>query len=349
MLKHSNAGFTLIEFLVASALAVIVIMAAGSTYLLTRKLNDGAQSRIDIQNNMRIASLMLMRDAREAGSFGCFTTGGVPSDVVEKAGDSGVSPKNLGSFPNITKGGLYSNGIKLDGKEGGYGVVWKPSLSIQTVNDTNTLTDVLLFVYGKDSGGVDITKLSSHPITVVGVSQNSPELVAAAEAKAEMVLSSCYDSYSFIASGLNQDQVTTTTSSTLVSKFPDRTNTLSVSQLYGVAYGIQTINQVASLVRYDIGSDGEWRGPQVLANNVSSMSASFAYVQNCDESVDIPNSGVDFVYSKTPIYNNLPALIQVKLTYKVGEDDNNIVESDYLINASVRGGNICSTISKFDS
>ena len=38
-------GFTLIEFLVASSLAIIVISAAGGTYFMTRKLSDATQKR----------------------------------------------------------------------------------------------------------------------------------------------------------------------------------------------------------------------------------------------------------------------------------------------------------------
>ena len=65
-------GFTLIEFLVASALAIIVIAAAGGTYFMTRKVNDTAQRKLEIQQNLRNAASMLTRDARNAGTFGCF-------------------------------------------------------------------------------------------------------------------------------------------------------------------------------------------------------------------------------------------------------------------------------------
>ncbi|WP_230471661.1 PilW family protein, partial [Kingella kingae] len=67
-------GFTLIEFLVASSLAIIVISAAGGTYFMTRKLSDTTQKRLDIQQNLRNAASLLTRDARNAGTFGCFNT-----------------------------------------------------------------------------------------------------------------------------------------------------------------------------------------------------------------------------------------------------------------------------------
>lgn len=72
--SRKNSGFTLIEFLVASALAMIVISAAGSTYFITRKLSNSAQKRLDTQQNLRNAASSITRDARNTGSFGCYSS-----------------------------------------------------------------------------------------------------------------------------------------------------------------------------------------------------------------------------------------------------------------------------------
>ncbi|HGO7208820.1 TPA: PilW family protein [Neisseria meningitidis] len=82
-------GFTIIEFLVAGMLSMIVLMAVGSSYFTSRKLNDAANERLAIQQDLRNAATLIVRDARMAGSFGCFnmsehTEKDVVSDVPQK-------------------------------------------------------------------------------------------------------------------------------------------------------------------------------------------------------------------------------------------------------------------------
>ncbi|WP_118834470.1 PilW family protein [Neisseria meningitidis] len=82
-------GFTIIEFLVAGMLSMIVLMAVGSSYFTSRKLNDAANERLAIQQDLRNAATLIVRDARMAGSFGCFnmsehTEKNVVSDVAQK-------------------------------------------------------------------------------------------------------------------------------------------------------------------------------------------------------------------------------------------------------------------------
>lgn len=83
-------GFTIIEFLVAGMLSMIVLMAVGSSYFTSRKLNDAANERLAIQQDLRNAATLIVRDARMAGSFGCFNMSEhIGSDVV-----SNVAKKN---------------------------------------------------------------------------------------------------------------------------------------------------------------------------------------------------------------------------------------------------------------
>ncbi|HEZ4396844.1 TPA: PilW family protein [Neisseria meningitidis] len=82
-------GFTIIEFLVAGMLSMIVLMAVGSSYFTSRKLNDAANERLAIQQDLRNAATLIVRDARMAGSFGCFNMSehieqDVVSDVTQK-------------------------------------------------------------------------------------------------------------------------------------------------------------------------------------------------------------------------------------------------------------------------
>ncbi|MCI4019031.1 hypothetical protein MM707_30685, partial [Klebsiella pneumoniae] len=76
-------GFTIIEFLVAGMLSMIVLMAVGSSYFTSRKLNDAANERLAIQQDLRNAATLIVRDARMAGGFGCFNMSEHPeTDVI---------------------------------------------------------------------------------------------------------------------------------------------------------------------------------------------------------------------------------------------------------------------------
>ncbi|HEZ4066233.1 TPA: PilW family protein [Neisseria meningitidis] len=76
-------GFTIIEFLVAGMLSMIVLMAVGSSYFTSRKLNDAANERLSVQQDLRNAATLIVRDARMAGGFGCFNMSEHPAtDVI---------------------------------------------------------------------------------------------------------------------------------------------------------------------------------------------------------------------------------------------------------------------------
>lgn len=82
-------GFTIVEFLVAGLLSVIVLIAVVSSYFTSRKLNDAANERLAEQQDLRNAATLIVRDARMAGSFGCFNMSehignGVVFNVAQK-------------------------------------------------------------------------------------------------------------------------------------------------------------------------------------------------------------------------------------------------------------------------
>lgn len=83
-------GFTIVEFLVAGLLSVIVLIAVVSSYFTSRKLNDAANERLAEQQDLRNAATLIVRDARMAGSFGCFNMSEYIKDVVV----SDVAQKN---------------------------------------------------------------------------------------------------------------------------------------------------------------------------------------------------------------------------------------------------------------
>lgn len=137
-------GFTIIEFLVAGMLSMIVLMAVGSSYFTSRKLNDAANERLSAQQDLRNAATLIVRDARMAGGFGCFNMSEHPAtDVV-----SDVAQKNR-SFS------LKRNGIdKL--------IPIAESLNIGYPGFTQRL-NALIFQYGIDdvNASADTTVVSS--------------------------------------------------------------------------------------------------------------------------------------------------------------------------------------------
>ena len=106
-------GFSILEFLVASLLSMIVLMAVSSTYFTARGLNKSANARIGIQQDLRNAANMIVRDARMAGNFGCFNMANFPASAVieDKSSDeytlktAGVN--NLLPVKEINKIKLY--------------------------------------------------------------------------------------------------------------------------------------------------------------------------------------------------------------------------------------------------
>ncbi|HGG7620365.1 TPA: PilW family protein [Neisseria meningitidis] len=137
-------GFTIIEFLVAGMLSMIVLMAVGSSYFTSRKLNDAANERLAIQQDLRNAATLIVRDARMAGSFGCFNMSEhIGSDVV-----SNVAQKN----PLFSLKGSSANKL----------IPITESLNIGYPGFTQRL-NALIFQYGIDdvNASADTTVVSS--------------------------------------------------------------------------------------------------------------------------------------------------------------------------------------------
>ncbi|HFB9536049.1 TPA: PilW family protein [Neisseria gonorrhoeae] len=146
-------GFTIVEFLVAGLLSVIVLIAVVSSYFTSRKLNDAANERLAIQQDLRNAATLIVRDARMAGSFGCFNM----SEHTEKDVVSDVAQKNrLFSLKMNSTNKVISNGT--DNKL----IPIAESLNIRYQGFTHR-PNALIFQYGIDdvNASADTTVVSS--------------------------------------------------------------------------------------------------------------------------------------------------------------------------------------------
>ena len=132
-------GFSLIEFLVASALSMIVLMAVTSTYFTARNLNNAATSRLSVQQDVRSTATLLTRDARMAGSFGCFNMANYAANTVVT--DDSMAPFSLAS--NIVNDKMVP--VTED---------------IVSVSGFSQVGNALIFQYGTDANG-DHTNIAS--------------------------------------------------------------------------------------------------------------------------------------------------------------------------------------------
>ncbi len=344
--QSKPSGFTLIEFLVASALTMIVVVAAGSTYMMTRKINSTAQERINIQQDLRNAGSLFTRDARNAGSFGCFSTADDP--ISSKI----VSGNHI--FPKVTDSSRY---ITLDESDNnGYGIrlVAQNDVSKTPMNHTGftAASDMIIFVYGKGFTGVTenipYSTSANYVLSNLEVENyaNDADIAPTVTNRGDLVVSSCSAAYVAKPNGGNGSTTITfnNINAAQLSLAGDTRAEISVTKLYASAYVLGTVNGVSSLLRFDLTADGQWQGPQLLAQNISSMNFQFGYVENCKNNELTTLNQETFRYTDTLDQKNLPAMVRVHLTYNAANPSTgNTVLADYIINATVRSGNACAT------
>lgn len=139
-------GFTIVEFLVAGLLSVIVLIAVVSSYFTSRKLNDAANERLAEQQDLRNAATLIVRDARMAGSFGCF-------NMSEHIGNDVV-------FNVAQKNALFSLKRKRNSTNKLIPITESPNINYQNFFQVSS---ALIFQYGIDDvdASADTTVVSS--------------------------------------------------------------------------------------------------------------------------------------------------------------------------------------------
>ena len=345
--SRKSSGFTLMEFLIASALAMIVISAAGSTYFITRKLNNNAQRRLDTQQNLRNAASIITRDARNTGSFGCYSSANVNNANKFEFDDFADAEKRLIAITDNADGsGQYSGfGIKVLDSGTDFAAAG------MTTTGLSNIKGGVLFIYGKDSAGIAIDdatntgKISSEQLPYL----NQTIRADAARAKNTLVISSC--SYAFATNATDQNAAATSFKlnnlTTKMAHLGTNKGEFTLNKLYAAAYIVATINNVPSLLRYDLDAEGKWQGPQLLAQNITDIKSQFIYTKDCNNSSTNVNdhNKEKFIFSDNELttngnIKNLPAGLRLTLNYRYPGSTNDI---PYIINATIRAGNICST------
>lgn len=303
-------GFTIVEFLVAGLLSVIVLIAVVSSYFTSRKLNDAANERLAEQQDLRNAATLIVRDARMAGSFGCFNMfEHTKDDIVDSSNQTQSNPAKPGAKQENPLFSLKRSGMDKQLIPVAESADIKYPGFFQRLN-------ALVFQYGID------------------------DLDASAET---VVVSSC----SKIAKPGKKISTLQEARSALQITNDDKQNGNITRQKHVVnAYAVGMIAGEEGLFRFQLDDKGKWGNPQLLVKKVKRMDVRYIYVSGCPEDED---AGKEEKFRYTNKFDKsknavTPAGVEVLLdsglNAKIAASSDNSIYA-YRINATIRGGNVC--------
>ncbi|HFC3195663.1 TPA: PilW family protein [Neisseria gonorrhoeae] len=303
-------GFTIVEFLVAGLLSIIVLIAVVSSYFTSRKLNDVANERLAIQQDLRNAATLIVRDARMAGSFGCFNMSEhTKDDIVDSSNQTQFNPAKPGAKQENPLFSLKRSGMDKQLIPVAESTDIKYPGFIQRLN-------ALVFQYGID------------------------DLDASAET---VVVSSC----SKIAKPGKKISTLQEAKSALQITNDDKQNGNITRQKHVVnAYAVGMIADEEGLFRFQLDDKGKWGNPQLLVKKVKRMDVRYIYVSGCPEDEDAGKEErfkyMDkFDKSKNAVTPaGVEVLLDSGLNAKIAASSDNSIYA-YRINATIRGGNVC--------
>lgn len=300
-------GFTIIEFLVAGMLSMIVLMAVGSSYFTSRKLNDAANERLAIQQDLRNAATLIVRDARMAGSFGCFNM----SEHTEKDVVSDVLQKNrLFSLKGSSANKLIPNGT--DNKL----IPITESLDINYQNFFQ-VGSALIFQYGIDD--VNASAATTVVSSCAAISKPGKQILTLENVKKELKIS-------------DQDK--------------EQNGNIARQRHVVNAYAVGRIAGEEGLFRFQLDDKGKWGNPQLLAKKIRYMKVRYIYVSDCPEDDDAGKEETFRYTDKFNSAQDAVTPAGVEVLLSSGTDTKIAASSDnhiyaYRIDATIRGGNVC--------
>ncbi|WP_315911607.1 PilW family protein [Neisseria gonorrhoeae] len=297
-------GFTIVEFLVAGLLSVIVLIAVVSSYFTSRKLNDAANERLAIQQDLRNAATLIVRDARMAGSFGCFNM----SEHIEQDVVSDVAQKNrLFSLKMNSTNKVISNGT--DNKL----IPIAESLNIRYQGFTHR-PNALIFQYGIDD--VNASAATTVVSSCAAISKPGKQILNLEDVKKELKI---------------------------VGQGKEQNGNIARQRHVVNAYAVGRFGNEEGLFRFQLNEKGEWGNPQLLAKKIKRMRVRYIYVSGCPEDEDAGKEE-QFKYTDKFDSSVTPAGVEVLLDSgsdaKIAASSDNIIYA-YRINATIRGGNVC--------
>ncbi|HGO7248738.1 TPA: PilW family protein [Neisseria meningitidis] len=310
-------GFTIIEFLVAGMLSMIVLMAVGSSYFTSRKLNDAANERLSAQQDLRNAATLIVRDARMAGGFGCFNMSEhTKNDII-------VDPSKQTQHVPVKPGDKQEN----------------PLFSLEWANTNNTNNNTAKLIPIAESTDIKYPGFAQARLALI-FQYGIDDLDASAET---VVVSSC----SKIAKPGKKISTLQEAKSALQITNDDKQNGNITRQRHVVnAYAVGRIAGEEGLFRFQLDDKGKWGNPQLLAKKIRDMKVRYIYVSDCPEDDDAGKEE-KFKYAGTfDSSTNAVTPAGVEVLLSSGTDTKIAASSDnhiyaYRIDATIRGGNVC--------
>ena len=371
---NKQHGFTLIEFMVAAILGLIVLLAIGGAYVSTQRVNEVATSRVARQQELRMANNFLIRDARMAGSFGC-------ANVFALSGGAGVSVDQGSNKLNKNSDASYVDINDATGVNRVFAAQILPTTSgvVSAIFNgkftAKTGTDIVVFNYGINTQPL-LTVTNTGVNNLSDLTLSDVSTFTGANTDARVVLASCNRldilqksqlavnastkkiSISGLTIPMNKTGIAPSTAPSVAEHYAVQA---TLSNLQTIAYAVGNISNDSSpagLYRFELLSDGSWSAPQLLAKNINTVSARFIYVTGCavaassagtekyklgtgafitEGTAVVPPTGIELTL--TPSKTDLDLKVESSASNNVSTNTADL--TPIILNATMRGANVC--------
>ncbi|MFH4415868.1 MAG: prepilin-type N-terminal cleavage/methylation domain-containing protein [Neisseriaceae bacterium] len=312
-LTHQR-GFTLIEFVVASALGLLLSVVVASLYFYTNRLNHVAQTRLDVQEELRQLSHLINQDASLAGNFGCLSLTSLYQKDSRNTDNKFFREFHVFSSPNVQKNGpiLFDRpGESAQTNNQNFGVNLIPANQLAVPNFQGQ-GEALVFYYGLGNSAlrnIDFGHDGSR-ITSLTFQDGDPNryLASVANQGGYLAIASCQTLNVFKSPELDTHEAIHLPPNSFGDvriSFDEATNHHSLLQIsllrYIVhAYVVGVANGQAGLYKIELNETGHWGPPVLVSRYVHQMQVSFAYpttLNKAGQPVGCPSAFNDDLYA----------------------------------------------------
>ncbi|KZE33581.1 PilW family protein [Crenobacter luteus] len=342
-----QAGFSLVELMVALTLSLFVIVAVSASYLSGRQASRKLEERIALQQDARLALATLSRDLRMAGVFGC----AVPAmSNLERSGPSGVTLREgVAIHQHFTPeddteafdphGPLGFRTVAASGSswmKNAAVAATGPMLVVQFGQGTAAVVDSQPKVGG--SGTVSLTRLDTLPPAERGLSGNARLLAIGSCSRLDFVKVGQNGVVRGASAGI---QLTFPASAALTvgqANGAHRWGSLDVMRFVSRAYVAGSYQGRQGLYMYERAENGSLVGPVEIAANVSRIAVEFGTINACQGA----GAATKITYSTSPADWRTVDLVRLLITVESPPSSNTPATSrQYGTTIAVRGSNLC--------